>query len=252
MIRKSTMQHEIVTSEKVPFTYQVAGLGSRLLANLIDMGILILLALVGVMAGSILERFRPGLGTAIVMLWMFALMCGYFVLFEWLWLGQTPGKRLLGIRVLDWRGRPLTLGQAALRNLLRVVDILPGVYGVGFLAAMTNRESRRLGDLAADSLVVYLETTPRPLPRIIRMLSDEEKRREQLARQRVEQLTREQKQTILRVCQRRDQLRLRARAKLFDSIATYFREEKGIGPEPYESDERFVSRLAAALDRQQV
>jgi uncharacterized RDD family membrane protein YckC len=246
------MKHEIITSEKVPFTYEVAGLGSRLLANLTDMALLGLLILIGALAAVVFEAHRAGLGLAVGALWSFALLCSYFVLFEWLWLGQTPGKRLLRIRVIDWRGRGLTLGQAALRNLLRVVDLLPGPYGVGFLAALTNRENRRLGDLAANSLVVYLETTPRPLPRIIILQTDEDRRQEQQMRLRLDQLTREQKQTMLRLCQRRDQLRLRARAKLFGTLAQYFRSEKGLQPVEFESDERFVSRLAATLDRQRV
>jgi uncharacterized RDD family membrane protein YckC len=243
------MKHEIITSEKVPFTYQVAGLGSRFLANLIDMGLFVLLAVMGILVGAVFELARGGLGTGIITVWLFALMCGYFVLFEWLWLGQTPGKRLLRICVIDWQGRSLTLGQSALRNLLRIVDILPGFYGVGFLAAICNREQRRLGDLAANSLVVYLETAPAPLPRIITLQSAEEQARQQLMQQQLLQLTREQKQTILRLCQRRDQLRLRARAKLFGAIAHYFKVEKGLAPAQYESDERFITQLAAALDR---
>src|SRR4051812_42170770 len=128
------MKHEIITSEKVPFAYQVAGLGARLLANLTDMALLAVLAVIGLLVAAILEQRRAGLGLAVFALWQFTLMCGYFVLFEWLWLGQTPGKHLMRLRVIDWRGRGLTLGQAALRNLMRVVDVLPGLYGVGFLA----------------------------------------------------------------------------------------------------------------------
>ena len=128
---------------------------------------------------------------------------------------------------------------------------LPSVV-LGFLAAICNREQLRLGDLAANSLVVYLETAPAPLARIITLQSAEEQARQQLMQQQLLQLTREQKQTILRLCQRRDQLRLRARAKLFGTVAHYFKVEKGLAPAQYESDERFVTELAAVLDRRMI
>jgi uncharacterized RDD family membrane protein YckC len=227
------MRHEVITSEKVPFTYRVAGLGSRFLAALADTGLLVLLLLAGVMAGMLFELAREGLGTGVLFVWLLVLPCAYFVLSEWLWLGQTPGKKLLGVRVVQWEGTNITLGQAALRNLLRIIDVLPGGYGVGFLAAMSNREQRRLGDLAANTLVVHVEANPRPLSRLVAAGGEAEKERRILLRQKAEQLSREQKQTLLGLCQRRDQLRIRARARLFGAVANYFRTEKGIAPGAY-------------------
>ena len=77
----------------------------------------------------------PGAGLTLIFLWRFALMWGYFLFFEWLWQGQTPGKRVLGIRVIRRNGTSLSFVQSALRNLVRFVDLMPGFYGVGFLAA---------------------------------------------------------------------------------------------------------------------
>src|SRR5438094_185839 len=98
------MFHDVLTSEKVPFRYRVAGMGSRLLAYLIDVAFLFVLGLVGLMVANVLEVGRGGAGVALLALWYFLLMWGYFPLFEWLWQGQTPGKRLLGIRVILWQG----------------------------------------------------------------------------------------------------------------------------------------------------
>jgi uncharacterized RDD family membrane protein YckC len=245
------MLHEVITSEKVPFTYRVAGLGSRFLAALLDMGLLGIVVLMGTLIGALFEEVRMGLGQAIIVIWTFAVMCGYFVLSEWLWLGQTPGKKILGIRVIHWEGTNINLGQAALRNLLRIVDILPAFYGVGFLTAICNREHRRLGDLAANTLVVYVEVTPRPIARVVTPDAAAEKERRLLLRQKLDQLSREQKHTLLQLCQRRDQLRIRARARLFGAVAEYFKVEKNLAPGEYESEEKFVSQLAAELQRRE-
>src|SRR5205085_1800160 len=101
-------------------------------------------------AGSIfwapLEAGRPGLGQALFFIWQFLLMWGYFLLSEWLLHGQTPGKRLLGIRVISMEGTSASFLPLAVRNLLRVVDALPfPILGLGWAIAACNRENRRLG-----------------------------------------------------------------------------------------------------------
>jgi uncharacterized RDD family membrane protein YckC len=241
------MLHEVVTSEKVPFTYRVAGLGSRFLAALVDLGFLLTLLTIGLMAGAVLELGRAGLGMALILLWIFGLLFGYFLFFEWMWLGQTPGKRLLGIRVIQWQGMRITFAQAAVRNLIRLIDVLPGGYGVGFLAAVCNREQRRLGDLAAGTLVVHQERSGAAVRALHRPLSGAEQARETLLRQRLEQLDRRQKQTLVGLCLRRDQLRVRTRARLFGSLADYFRTRMGLAPAAQESDEKFILHLATLL-----
>ena len=87
----------------------------------------------------------------------FALYNGYFILLEWLLNGQTPGKRLLHIRVIKQGGYALRFFDTLLRNLLRVVDFLPLFYGVGLTSLLLTRDSQRVGDLVAGTLVVYQE-----------------------------------------------------------------------------------------------
>jgi uncharacterized RDD family membrane protein YckC len=249
------MIHQVITSERVPFSYRVAGLGSRLLAWLVDLGLILLLTLMGALIGSVLEAGRPGLGVGVIMLWTFALQWGYFLLFEWLWHGQTPGKRAVGIRVIQWQGTGLNFTQAAVRNVLRVADglpllvvnLVPLLYGVGFLVAACNREQRRLGDLAAGTLVVYVEHRPGPVGTLPERRTEAERVRATLVRQRLEQLNRGQKQTLLDLCLRREQLRVRERARLFGAAAAYFKSHLDLAPEEYESDEKFVLQLAAVL-----
>jgi uncharacterized RDD family membrane protein YckC len=241
------MLHQVITSEKVPFTYQVAGLGTRFLAALADLGCMFVLLTVGLMAAGVLDAARPGLGMGLAAFWVFGLIFGYFLLFEWLWLGQTPGKRLLNIRVLQWQGTRITFAQAAIRNLVRLIDVLPGGYGVGFLTAICNREQRRLGDLAAGTLVVQQERPSGAFRGLYQPLSRAEQARERLWRQRLGQLDRRQKQTLLSLCLRRDQLRIRTRSRLFAALAEYFRVRLGLDPAEQESDEKFILHLATLL-----
>jgi uncharacterized RDD family membrane protein YckC len=240
--------HEVVTTEKVPIRYRVAGLGSRGLAVILDSLILLLLLVAAVLFGGVYAVIGgTGLAMAVRSLLFFALFWGYFLLFEWLWRGQTPGKRLLGLRVVGWRGTALTFSQAAVRNLVRVADLLPLAYGVGFAVAAGNRESRRLGDLAADTLVVHVEARGRPVQALHEAADGVERGRLQLLRQRLGQLDRAQKETLLDLCLRRDQLRVAERARLFHAAAQYLQGHLEIAPEEFESDEKFVVRLAAVL-----
>jgi uncharacterized RDD family membrane protein YckC len=244
--------HEVVTTEKVPFSYRVAGLGSRFLAWLLDAAAVVVLAFAGLLFANALEAGRQGAGLAVFFLWLFVLQWGYFLLFEWLWQGQTPGKWVLGVRVLDLRGTAINFYQSAVRNLLRAVDALPLPLPVwcgvlGFATAAADRTNRRLGDLAAGTLVVHVERRPAPL----RVLQDAgeavDRARLALLRQRLGQLDREQKQAVLDLCLRREQLRAAQRAGLFQATAAYLQGRLGVGPETYESAEKFVLRLAAVL-----
>jgi uncharacterized RDD family membrane protein YckC len=248
------MIHEVLSTEKVVLHFRVAGLGSRFLAWLVDLAVIAGLFYIAILEAQTWEFARSGVGLAVVMLLTFVIQWCYFLLFEWLWHGQTPGKRLIGIRVIDLEGVGISFGQAAYRNLLRVVDALPllipdlvpVLYSVGFAVAATNHQQRRLGDLAAQTLVVFADAKPVPLFAIQRELGGSGSNPQAL-RPRLEQLTRSQKDTLLDLCLRRDQLRVRERARLFAAVADYFRQRWQLGAEEYQSDEKFVLQLAAVL-----
>jgi uncharacterized RDD family membrane protein YckC len=243
--------HQVLTTEKVPFTYRVAGLGARFLAWLIDTLFIILLGAIGSMVSVPLNVGRMGLGSIVTLIWLFGLTWGYFLFFEWLWSGQTPGKRLVGLRVIQWRGTAITFYQAVIRNLLRTVDSLPFFYAVGFVAAGANRESRRIGDQVANTLVVHVERKTKPV-QALTTATEADRARLLLLRQRLSQLTRDQKETLLDLCLRRDQLRPAERARLFRTTVNYLRERLDLAPGQYESDERFVLELAAILGERAV
>jgi uncharacterized RDD family membrane protein YckC len=244
--------HEIVSTEKVPFRFRVAGLGSRFLAWLVDALALLGLFFAGILVSSVLAMRREGLGMAMMAAWGFVLTWGYFLLFEWLWHGQTPGKRLLGIRAIQWDGTEINFVQAAVRTVLRFADALPLPLPVlcgfvGFAAAACNRENRRLGDLAAGTLVVHVERGQKPIRALQDASAAADRARLTLWRQRLAQLDREQKQTLLDLCLRRDQLRVGERARLFQAAAGFFQSRLDLAPEAYESPEKFVLQLAAVL-----
>jgi uncharacterized RDD family membrane protein YckC len=151
---------EIVTPENIAFRYRVAGPFRRLPAYLIDMAIRIGLGVVAVIIGRLIVAATgvAGLGTGTMLVLWFLLAWFYGGLFEAFWNGQTPGKRLLGIRVVSVEGQPITPFQAILRNILRTVDAQPLVlYQVGLVAAMLNDRFQRLGDLATGTMVVVEE-----------------------------------------------------------------------------------------------
>src|SRR5262249_46829427 len=140
------------------------------LAWLVDAALLLMLGFVGLMLAQNLEILRAGVGLAVMVLWIFMLNWGYYLCFEWLWNGQTPGKRMAGIRVLDVQGGGMSAYQTAVRNVVRWVDALPVVtlsillasgYGFAFVIAAANDKQRRLGDWAAGTLVVHVERRPR-------------------------------------------------------------------------------------------
>ena len=105
------------------------------------------------------EPWTRGLGVAatiLVLLSVFVVQWGYYIICEMTMDGASPGKRALGLRVIRDNGLPIGFVQSMLRNLVRVVDFLPWAYGVGLVAAFASRRSQRLGDLAAGTLVVKL------------------------------------------------------------------------------------------------
>src|SRR5215471_13005780 len=151
----------IETPEQTALEFAVAGIGSRFLAILIDVliqsgvAIATLFGFIVISSGLSLGNSKAGLWvTALILLFYFLLYFGYYAFFEIIWNGQTPGKRKAGLRVIKDSGRPLTPAESIGRNLLRIVDWLPGFYAVGIVSALLTKENKRLGDLVAGSLVV--------------------------------------------------------------------------------------------------
>ncbi|HSS92697.1 MAG TPA: RDD family protein [Candidatus Dormibacteraeota bacterium] len=146
----------VSTPERVSFDYQVAGLGTRGIAQILDLllivGLLIAMLFVASAVGQITQS--SVIATLIEILATFAIVFGYFWISEALFRGQTLGKRAFRLRVVGDRGEPLTWVQAGIRNVVRIVDFLPYGYGVGMIVLFANGRGKRLGDLAAGTIVV--------------------------------------------------------------------------------------------------
>jgi uncharacterized RDD family membrane protein YckC len=144
----------IRTPEGIVFSQLLAGPATRFFAWFIDvLCISALMTLLGMLLGTI-QMVSLGLGLAVETIAFFVVSIGYGILFEWLWRGQTIGKRLLRLRVMDVEGMRLQFNQIVVRNLLRFVDSLPLCYFVGGVACWLNSKCQRLGDLAANTVVV--------------------------------------------------------------------------------------------------
>ena len=264
-------QLSIETPELVSIHLSLAGIGSRCLAVLIDyliqgvtvsIGFLLLALLFSPSAGSRpAPRVSAGTaykwGVAIGIAIPFLLHWGYFTLFEAFWNGQTPGKRLMKLRVIQQNGRALGLFESMGRNLIRFIDMLPFFYFTGALCVFVNRHQQRLGDMAAGTLVVH--STPIDTPfipaggRTFTAASFERPVEEApslissgLQLDAVSRLDHEDLQMIDNFLARRLDLPLDVRAKLAQKLANRM-ASKMLQEPPATNDETFLESLAVAL-----
>jgi uncharacterized RDD family membrane protein YckC len=143
--------HNIATPEGVELKLPVAGLPARTLAWLIDA----IIKIVAISLAGIVTALLGAAGTGLHLIALFALLWLYNVLFEVFNRGATPGKRALGLRVMNTNGTPVGWAGSTIRNLVRAVDLLPGCYLLGFLSVYLSERYQRLGDLAAGTIVIY-------------------------------------------------------------------------------------------------
>ncbi len=162
----------IETPERVPLEFALASIGNRFLAVAIDhfiqyLSIFVIAWIVISLVQSAAEVIdapehffgdMPKWTLAILILAVFLIFAGYFIFFEWFWNGQTPGKRLMKLRVIRDDGRPITLWEAVARNLLRICDAVPGfvlpVYSIGLITIFLSDHDQRIGDLFAGTVVI--------------------------------------------------------------------------------------------------
>jgi uncharacterized RDD family membrane protein YckC len=226
---------EHVLIELVP-----AGLGTRFAAFLLDTALILGATSLVSLAGRLLPEALRGLFVATA---GFAVLWGYHVLFEVFWNGQSPGKRLLRIRVVDGRGLPVDLSQSLVRNVVRLLDVIP-LGGVGTLAALLDSEHRRLGDRAADTLVVSEEQ-----PAVPRIEALGARRFNSLRTPRVKRLVDhrlgiEERELLFALCLRAPQLSERARYELFEEVGEHYRVRLGV-EDPHLSGENLVRGIAS-------
>lgn len=154
----------IETPERVPLHFALASIGNRFIACAIDHALQVLTIILMVIAFTVLANYSslgdqltnaPKWVKAFLIIVVFLIISGYFAFFEWLWSGQTPGKRLLKLRVIREDGRPITFWEAAVRNLLRTFDMMPApFYSVGLISVFVSLSDQRVGDMVAGTVVI--------------------------------------------------------------------------------------------------
>ena len=251
MSRLATLH--IRTPEGIVFSQELAGPMARFLAWFIDVLCLMAFSAVLNTVLAVFHVFSFGMAQAFGMLLFFAFYIGYGVYTEWRWRGQTVGKRVLRLRVVDVHGLRLKFSQVLIRNLLRPVDMQPLVfYLVGGLASLLNSRGQRLGDLAANTIVVRIPKITEP--NLDQLMADKFNslrswpHLEARLRQRVSPA---EASLALQAIVRRDLLEPRARVELFAELAAHFKGKVQFPAEAVEgiTDEQYVRNVADCLFR---
>lgn len=252
MISRDINNLLIHTPEGVSFSLLIAGPVTRAMAWIVDSVIILFLANIASILIYIFSIISLDLAGALSMLAYFVISMGYGIVMEWHWRGQTVGKRLLRLRVMDAQGLHLQFNQVVVRNLLRFIDVLPIYYLVGGIACLINRKGQRLGDLASNTVVVWSPVIEEP--DLDSLLSDKFNslgNYPHLVARLRQKISPKEAALALQAIMRRDELSPDARIELFRELSGYF---KGIVAFPQEategiSDEQYVKNVVDVLYR---
>lgn len=237
--------HTVLTPEYVEFRFTLAGLYSRFLAWLLD-SVIILVSTVGVVIGlNITMAAFPGFASALTAVVYFLLDWGYGIALETMWSGQTVGKRVMSLRVIQESGVRIGFYHAALRNLARPVDRLPLMYLVGGVSALVSGSHQRLGDMLAGTIVVRERRLK--VPSALGTTGEEGLLADPLFVSRVKKLSTEERDVILSAAMRREELHMEARLQLFAALGARLQEALGMEKPAHLSDEKWTLLVAAAL-----
>ncbi len=255
MLNEKINKQIIQTPEGITFSLVLAGPVVRGLAWMIDLiGITVVTGFTNKIAGS-LKVIDPDFAQALAMLSYFAISIGYGILLEWRWQGQTLGKRLMRLRVMDAHGLKLQFGQVVIRNLLRFVDMLPAFYLLGGITCLLHRHSQRLGDIAANTIVVRTPKIAQPdLDQLLSLQYNSFREHTHLVARLRQKISPEEASLILQALMRRDLLDDKARTELFHHIASHCQSLTPFPPETTHtlSDEQYVRNVADVLFRSQL
>ncbi len=233
----------IETPEGVLFSYELATPAVRALAWAVDVAAIGAATYAIGKAADTLGSINPDWAGALAALLFFVFSIGYGIVLEWRWRGQTLGKRLLRLRVVDAQGLRLQLPQVAIRNLLRLVDMLPLVYLLGGIAALLTRRCQRLGDLAANTVVARERVIREPnLEQIAPARYNSLLAYPHLAARLRSMVSPDAVAFAIQAATQRDSYDPAARLELFQDLAAYFRELVQFPPAALEglTDEQYV------------
>ncbi len=247
-----TAQDSLVirTPEGIEFALPLGGPFSRMLALSIDLGVIAMLGGVLKQVLGPLLIFGQDIAQAVQIVLFFALTLIYGALTEWLWRGQTVGKRMLHLRVVDARGLRLEPSQVMVRNLMRFIDGLPALYLLGGIACVLSAHRQRLGDLAAGTVVVRTPDRSQPdLTRLLGVKYNSLAEQRHLAARLRQKVTPEIAHVALESLVRRETLDPAGRLAVFGDLANHFKSLVPYPPAKVEqlSDEQYVRDVVEVL-----
>jgi uncharacterized RDD family membrane protein YckC len=242
----------IRTPEGIVFAQLLAGPVTRFLAWLVDA--LVVLALVAALSlgFALLAILSPDFAQALNFLGYFVLSVGYGIFCEWKWRGQTLGKKILRLRVVDAEGLKLQFNQIVTRNLLRFVDSLPIFYFVGGVTCWFSSKCQRLGDIAANTVVIRTPKVTEPdLDQLLAGKYNSLRVYPHLAARLRQRVTPAEAAIALQAVMRRDTFEPAARVELFEELATHFRTKAEFPAEATDglADEQFLRNVVDVIYR---
>ncbi len=242
----------IKTPEGVEFSLRLAGPVTRFLAWSIDLGTIIAIMSILNVLFTIIGVISRDLAVAANFIGFFVITIGYGIFMEWYWQGQTLGKKLLRLRVMDAQGLRLQFSQVVIRNLLRFVDSLPALYLVGGLVCLFNQRAQRLGDFAANTIVTWNPRISEPdLNQLLEGKYNSFHEYPHLEARLRQHVTPQEAQIAVQSIMRRDTLDPQERIALFRELSDYFKTLITFPQEATDgiSDERYVRNVVEAVFR---
>lgn len=248
----SPAELRIRTPEGITFAYSLAGPVTRCLAWAIDMAVLFTLGFIASMSLGSAGLIAPDLIQAATAIAFFAVPIAYGIVLEWFWRGQTVGKMMLRLRVMDADGLRLQFHQVLMRNIVRFADLLPGCYLVGGVASLLSRKAQRLGDLAAGTIVVHHRQSIEPdLEQLLGTKFNSLRAHPHLCGRLRQRTSPDQARLALQALMRRDDFEPAARVQLFAEMAAHFKTLAHFPPDVLEAlpDEQFIRNVVDILYR---
>jgi uncharacterized RDD family membrane protein YckC len=242
----------IRTPEGIVFSQLLAGPVTRFLAWLVDAACIVGMVMVMGFVLGMASLISADLAGAASALGYFVISIGYGITCEWFWRGQTVGKRMFRLRVVDVEGMRLQFNQVVTRNLMRFVDALPLMYFVGGVACWLSPKCQRLGDLAANTVVLRMPRATEPdLDQILAGKYNSLRQHPHLAARLRQRVSPVEAAIALQAVLRRDEFEAAARVQLFGELAEYFRAKVEFPVEATEgvADEQFLRNVVDVIYR---
>jgi len=245
-----TTELKIQTPEGVEFSLPLAGPVTRCAAWAFDLVVIVALFQMISALMRVLSLVSGDMSMALLVALQFVVMVGYGIFFEWFWRGQTIGKRVMRLQVIDERGLTLKINQIILRNLFRVLDSLPMFYMVGGLACLMSGRAQRLGDLAAGTLVVRrIEIAEPEMEELLGSEVNSFREYPRLETRLRQKVSPEEVRLAVDAVLRRNELALKDRLIVFKELADFFRSKVEFPDEVTHglSDEQYIRNVVATL-----